>query len=84
MNLASFMTMMTGGTLWAFDISSMDDLRRKVPKRPEVKSTEADEKNAEQEWEAFVAGSTPTNQEKEEGNRENKKEERSGERWNPR
>lgn len=66
MNLASFMVMMTGGTLWAFDISSLDDLRRKVPKRPVGKSTEADERSAEQEWEAFVAGSTASNKEKEE------------------
>ena len=84
MNLASFMAMMTGGTLWAFDISSMDDLRRKVPKRPVVKSTEADERNAEQEWEAFVAGSTATNQEKEERNRENEKVERSRGKGKPR
>ena len=56
MNLASFMIMMTGGTLWAFDISSMDDLRRKVPKRPVVTSTERDERAAEEEWEAFVGG----------------------------
>ena len=84
MNLASFMIMMTGGTLWAFDISSMDDLWRTLPKRPVVKSTEADERDAEQEWEAFVAGPTARNQEQEKSNRENEKIEGCGEKGKPR
>ena len=56
-NVISFAVMMTGGTLWAFDISSMDELRQKVSRRKLVLDgtgkTEKDEA-AEEEWKEFL------------------------------
>lgn len=56
-NVISFAVMMTGGTLWAFDISSMDELRQKVSRRKleldGIGRTGKDEA-AEEEWKEFL------------------------------
>ena len=56
-NVISFAVMMTGGTLWAFDISSMDELRQKVSrKRLELDETGSTERDnaAEEEWKELL------------------------------
>ena len=56
-NVISFAVMMTGGTLWAFDISSMDELRQKVSRKrlelDEIGGTAKDDA-AEEEWKEFL------------------------------
>lgn len=47
--------MMTGGLLWAFDISSLDDMRRKVRGGLGVDGTGRGERQAEEEWEEWLA-----------------------------
>ncbi|CAF9909305.1 MAG: hypothetical protein HETSPECPRED_008936 [Heterodermia speciosa] len=56
-NVISFAVMLTGGTLWAFDISSMDELRQKVSrKRLELDETGSTERDnaAEEEWKELL------------------------------
>lgn len=50
------MMMMTGGTLWAFDISTMDDLRRKIRGGLGIDGSGRTEKQAEEEFEEWLAG----------------------------
>ena len=56
-NVISFAVMMTGGTLWAFDISSMNELRQKLNRRrlklDGIGRTEKDDA-AEEEWKDFL------------------------------
>ena len=56
-NVISFAVMMTGGTLWAFDISSMDELRQKLSRRrlelDGIGRTEKDDA-VEEEWKDFL------------------------------
>ena len=54
-NVASFMMMMTGGALWAFDISSMDDMRRRIRRGLEVDGTERPKQQADEELEEWLA-----------------------------
>lgn len=55
-NVMSFMVMLAGGTFWAFDISSMDDLRRKLRRKDKGELGVArGEKGAEEEWEKWLA-----------------------------
>ena len=55
MNVMSFAIMMTGGALWAFDISNMDDLRGRMKrKKAEEDVTGESDKVAEGEWAEFV------------------------------
>ena len=49
------MMMMTGGVLWAFDISTMDDLRRKIRGRLRNDSTGRTERQAEEDFEEWLA-----------------------------
>ncbi|KAL8792580.1 MAG: hypothetical protein Q9195_004803 [Heterodermia aff. obscurata] len=56
-NVVSFAVMITGGTLWAFDISNMDELRQKVSRRrlelDEIGRSEKDNA-AEAEWKELL------------------------------
>ncbi|KAI9841640.1 MAG: hypothetical protein M1837_000487 [Sclerophora amabilis] len=54
-NVASAAMMVTGGALWAMDISSMDDLRRKVRGGLGVDGTGRSEQDAEEEFEEWLA-----------------------------
>lgn len=72
-NVASFMMMMVGGTLWAFDISSMDDLRRKVKQGSDVDGSNRTGGDAEEAWEGWLAGTLARKVEKK--RREQKEEE---------
>lgn len=63
-NVASFSMMMTGGTLWALDISSMDDLRKKVRGGLGVDGTGRSEREAEEEWEEWLAETLARKEEK--------------------
>lgn len=47
--------MMVGGVLWALDISSMDELRRKVRGGLGVDGTGRSAEDAEEEWEEWLA-----------------------------
>ena len=47
--------MMGGGLLWAFDISSMDDMRRKVRGGLGVDGSGRSESNVEEEFEEWLA-----------------------------
>lgn len=55
LNVLSWTMMVAGGALWAFDISSMDDLRRKVRKGMGIEGrTEQDAEEEIEEWLATV------------------------------
>ncbi|KAI9675081.1 MAG: hypothetical protein M1817_001488 [Caeruleum heppii] len=54
-NVTSFMVMVTGGLLWAFDISGMADLRRKVRGAIGTGVGERSEQDAEEEMEEWLA-----------------------------
>lgn len=55
-NVMSFMMMLGGGTFWAFDISSMDDLRRKLRRKDKGElGVGRSEKGAEEELENWLA-----------------------------
>jgi len=49
------MMMMTGGALWAFDISTMDDLRRKIRGGLGIDGTGRSERQAEEDFEEWLA-----------------------------
>ena len=56
-NVLSLAVMITGGTLWAFDISSMDELRQKVSRRRmQLDGTGRTERDdaVEEEWKEFL------------------------------
>jgi hypothetical protein len=55
MNVLSLAMMSTGGMLWYFDINSMDDARRKLRGGLGVDGTGRDEKQAEEEFEEWMA-----------------------------
>ncbi len=54
-SVTSFMMMMAGGALWAFDISTMDDLRRKVRGGLGIDGTGRSERQAEEDFEEWLA-----------------------------
>ena len=49
------MMMMTGGTLWAFDISTTDDLKRKIRGGLGIDGTGRTEQQAEEDFEEWLA-----------------------------
>ena len=49
------MVMMTGGALWAFDISTTDDLRRKIRGGLGIDGTGRTERQAEEDFEEWLA-----------------------------
>ncbi|KAL9103122.1 MAG: hypothetical protein Q9163_001801 [Psora crenata] len=55
-NVASVMMMMGGGLLWALDISSIEDMRRKVRGRLGVDGIARSERDVEEEFEEWIAG----------------------------
>jgi len=69
-NVTSFMMMMAGGVLWAFDISSLEELRRKVRGGLGVDGTGRSEGNVEEEWEEWLATVVERRREKEKRRRE--------------
>ncbi|KAK5240225.1 hypothetical protein LTR16_010951, partial [Cryomyces antarcticus] len=54
-NVVSFGMMMTGGLLWSYDISSLEDLRRKVRGGLGVDGSGKSERDAEEEMEEWLA-----------------------------
>lgn len=54
-NVASVGLMMTGGCLWVWDISSLDDMRRKVRGGLGMDESENRESEADKEWEEWMA-----------------------------
>jgi len=64
-NVASFMMMMTGGVLWAADISSLEELRRKVRGGLGVDGTGRGESDVEEDWEEWLARVVERRREKE-------------------
>lgn len=54
-NVLSAAMMSTGGLLWYFDINSMDDARRKLRGGLGVDGSGRDEKQAEEEFEEWMA-----------------------------
>ncbi|KAI9767353.1 MAG: hypothetical protein M1840_005762 [Geoglossum simile] len=69
-NVASFTMMATGGMLYAFDISSLADLRRKVRGGLGVDGTGRTEKDGEEEFEEWLASVLARKGEKENQARE--------------
>ncbi|KAI4120477.1 MAG: hypothetical protein LQ347_007086, partial [Umbilicaria vellea] len=55
LNVSGFALMMTGGVLWAFDISSMAELQRKVRGGLGVDGTGRGEEEVEKEFEEWIA-----------------------------
>ncbi|KAI5922309.1 hypothetical protein F4810DRAFT_291794 [Camillea tinctor] len=76
LNIVSFAIMATGGVGWAFDISNIDDLRRKARRHIGPAGGKTDEE-AEREIEEWVAKVILRSQEKEKGKEETKKETQS-------
>ena len=66
-NVLSLATMSTGGMLWYFDINSMDDARRKLRGGLGVDGTGRDEKQAEEEFEEWMATTLSRKETKEKG-----------------
>ncbi|KAL2043033.1 hypothetical protein N7G274_004092 [Stereocaulon virgatum] len=64
-NVVSFMMMLTGGVLWAFDISSMDDLRREVRGGLGVDGSGRFGADVEEEFEEWVASVLQRKEDKE-------------------
>lgn len=65
-NVFSFAIMMTGGVLWALDVSTLEDLRRRVRAGMGVSG---DGKNADEEMEEWVASVLARKERREEGRR---------------
>ncbi|MCJ1290575.1 hypothetical protein MMC34_002115 [Xylographa carneopallida] len=55
-NVLSFAIMAAGGTLWAFDIAGVEELRRKVRGGLGVDGSGRGEREVEEEWEEWLAG----------------------------
>ena len=67
--------MMTGGLLWASDISTLDDMRRKVRGGLGVDGTGRGEKDVEEEFEEWLATVLERKKEKEKEKEEGKRQE---------
>ena len=65
LNVAAVSMMLVGGTLWAADISSMDEMRRKIRGGLGVDGGEGTEKDAEEEFEEWLASVLERKEEKE-------------------
>ncbi|KAI9858290.1 MAG: hypothetical protein M1813_007565 [Trichoglossum hirsutum] len=75
-NVTSFAMMATGGVLYAFDISSLADLRRKVRGGMGIDDgTGRSEKDAEEEFEEWLAGVLARKSEKESRERDAQRKE---------
>ncbi|MCJ1407352.1 hypothetical protein MMC19_001423 [Ptychographa xylographoides] len=92
-NVLSFGLMMVGGVLWAFDISSLADVQRKVRGGLGVDGSGRGTTQVEEEWEEWLAGVLERRRRKErerrreggrEGETDEEVEEREVERWNER
>ena len=57
------MMMMAGGTLWAFDISTRDELKQKIKRKRSIDGSGGSEE-AEKELEEWLAGTLSTKDEK--------------------
>ncbi|KAF2503025.1 hypothetical protein BU16DRAFT_521656 [Lophium mytilinum] len=84
MNVASFSMMVAGGTLWTFDISSMDDLRRKIRGGLGVDGTGRSEQDAEEEIEEWLATVLARKDDKERKRKGGADEQRTNDRGAPR
>jgi len=83
LNVASLSIMAAGGALWAFDISSMDDMRRKIRGGLGVDGTGRSEQDAEEEIEEWLATVLARKDEKDR-KRKGVDEQRTNERGAPR
>lgn len=70
--------------LWAFDISSMDDMRRKIRGGLGIDGSGRSEKDAEEEMEEWLATVLARKEEKERRRKEGVEEKRTNERGAPR
>jgi len=75
-NVVSVAMMMTGGLLWAFDISGMDDLRRKIRGGLGVDGSGRTEQDAEEEMEEWLATVLARKEDKEKRRKEAAEEQR--------
>jgi hypothetical protein len=66
-NVLSLAMMSAGGMMWYFDINSMDDARRKLRGGLGVDGTGRDEKQAEEEFEEWMATTLSRKEAKEKG-----------------
>jgi hypothetical protein len=77
------MMMMAGGAFWAFDISTMDDLRRKVRGGLGIDGTGRSERQAEEDFEEWLA-ETLARKDQKRRSRGEEDEEKKTERGRPR
>ena len=84
LNVCSLAMMVAGGTLWAFDISSMDDMQRKIRGGLGIDGSGRSEKDAEEEMEEWLATVLARKEEKERKRKEGVEEKRTNERGAPR
>jgi len=77
------MMMMAGGAFWAFDISTMDDLRRKVRGGLGIDGTGRSERQAEEDFEEWLAETLARKDQKRQSRGE-EDEEKKTERGRPR
>jgi hypothetical protein len=71
-NVLSFSMMSVGGLLWAFDISSMQDLRRRIRGGLGVDGSGRSETDAEEEFEEWLATVLARKEEKERSGRKDR------------
>lgn len=69
-NVVSFSMMAAGGTLWAFDIQSLEDMRRKIRGGSGIDGTGRTERDAEEEFEEWIASVLARKDEKEKRRKE--------------
>ena len=65
LNVCSFAVMATGGTLWAFDIANLEELRRKIRGGLGADGSGKTEREAEEEMEEWLAAVLSRKEEKE-------------------
>lgn len=73
LNVAAVSMMVVGGTLWAADISTLEELRRKVRGGLGVDGTGRTERDVEEEFEEWLAGVLKRKEEKERRREEGEK-----------
>lgn len=83
-NVASIAMVVAGGSLWAFDINSMEDMRRKIRGGLGVDGSGRSEKDAEEEFEEWIASVLARKEDKEKRRKEDAVDSVKNERGKPR
>ena len=81
LNVAAAAMMAVGGTLWAFDISSLEEMRKKIRGGLGVDGTGRSEGEVEEEFEEWVATVLSRKEDKERRREEERKKGQGGGEW---